>query len=72
MRQGGLDIAALLLLNEIVQWLAHRHRGPYLLCLFTQRGGDDVRRQICRRIMAFSHKAQARSIAFSSSRTLPG
>jgi len=60
MRQGGLDIAALLLLNEIVQWLAHRHRGPYLLCLFTQRGWRRCSAaNLPAESLAFSHKAQA-------------
>src|SRR6266567_3273636 len=48
MRQGGLDITALLLLNEIVERFADWHRGPGLVGFFTERGGNDVRRQIRR------------------------
>src|SRR5438445_9686236 len=68
MCQGGLDITALLLLNEIVQWFAHRHRGPYLLGFFTQRGGDDVRRQIRRQdhvVLAQSPGALDRVLQFT-------
>src|SRR5438093_13264428 len=44
MRQGGLDITALLLLNEIVERFADWHRSARLVGFFTQGGGNNVRR----------------------------
>ena len=73
MLQGRLDVSALLLLDEFVECLPHRHcrDGLAPLSRLARRRRFAAARSLGK-IMSSSHKAQARSIAFSSSRTLPG
>ncbi len=72
MCQRCFDVTALLLLNKILQWFADWHGGTRLFRLFAERLDTMFGGKSAGRIISFSHKAQARSIAFSNSRTFPG
>ncbi len=52
-REGSVDVAALLLLDEFIQALTNRHRRNCLLRFFSLCGADNLRRQIARQDQIF-------------------
>ena len=48
MRQGRFNVTALLLLNEIIQWLPDRHRRFRFLNRLALGMANEMRRQIAR------------------------